>query len=148
MRIRFIVLALFVALASLSLFAQSATSESPNTSKFVGVWRGQMDGLPGVEIGICNEGGEFRGAILFHLHIRPDTKSPWTSKSGPPGPMFNMKLDGDTLRFRVSHKGAHPPGSLNDPPVSFRLALSAPGTAALVNEEEGGPGLIMKRSDY
>lgn len=149
MRIYSVVLCLLIAMVALSAWPQNAElPPSPDTSKFVGVWRGQMDGLPGVDIGICNEGGEFTGAILFYLHIRQDTKSPWTSRSGPPAPMFNMKVEGDVLHFRVSHKGAHPPQSLNDPPVAFRFILSGPDIAKLVNEAEGGSGLLMKRSDY
>lgn len=147
-RISFLLTALFL-LAPIMLAQTSSSTGSQNGEEpFVGVWRGEMDGLPAVDIGISNEGGEFTGAILFYLHTRPDVQSPWTSKSGPPGPMFNMKLDGNTLHFRVSHKGAHPPGSLNDPPVSFRVTLTGSNTAVLVNEAEGGAGLPLKRSDY
>jgi hypothetical protein len=152
MRIRASLATLLLSLAMpVCLHGQSATTTSTTqgTAKFAGVWRGQFDNLPGVEMVISDEGGELTGAILFYLHTRPDEHSPWTSTPKPPAPMFNVKLDGSTLRFRVSHKGAHPPGSLNDPPVSFRVILSNPGTAQLVNESEGGmPPMILTRADY
>lgn len=153
MRIQHTICALLISLiAPVCLHAQTETTGAPpqqDAAKFVGVWRGQFDGLPGVDIGICNEGGEFAGAILFYLHTRPDVHSPWTSKAGPPGPMFNMKLEGNTLRFLVSHKEAHPPGSLNDPPVSFRLVLTGPDKATLMNDSESsGPPMVMTRSAY
>ena len=125
------------------------TSVPQQAARFVGVWRGQFDGLPGVDIGISDEGGEFTGAILFYLHTRPDVNSPWTAKAGPPGPMFNMKIEGDTLQFRVSHNGAHPPRTLHDPPVSFRLVLTGPDKATLMNDaESSGPPMVMTRSSY
>lgn len=153
MRIGRTISALFIALiVPVCLHTQTATTGAPpqqDTAKFVGVWRGQFDALPGVDMGISNEGGEFTGAILFYLHTRPDVHSPWTSKAVPPGPMFNMKLERNTLWFRVSHKGAHPPGSLNDPPVSFRLVLTGPDKATLMNDSESsGPPLVMTRSAY
>ena len=116
-------------------------------TKFVGVWRGQFEGLPEASIVISDEGGQVTGAILFYFHSRPDVKSPWTSKPGLPEPMFDMKLDGSTLKFKVSHRRAHPPGSLNDPPVPFHLTLTGPDKADLLNEAEGPP-MGMTRTAY
>jgi hypothetical protein len=147
----FIALMLIALIISTSLHAQTTAGTPPlqDAAKFAGVWRGQFDGLPGVDIGVSNEGGELTGAILFYLHTRSDVNSPWTSKPGPPGPMFNMKIEGDTLHFRVSHKGAHPPRTLNDPPVSFRLVLNGPDKATLMNDSESsGPPMVMIRSAY
>jgi hypothetical protein len=154
MTIRSVFPALLLALITpISMQSQSTTAavapSGQDAAKFVGVWRGQFDGLPGVDIAISNEGGELTGAVLFYLHIRSDEHSPWTSKAGPPGPMFNMKIEGDTLHFRVSHKGAHPPGTLHDPPVSFRLVLTGPDQATLMNDSEGsGPPMVLRRSEY
>ena len=147
-RISLLFATLFVLVPSIEAQSNTDSHSQSIPQKFDGVWHGEMDGLPAVDIGISSEGGEFTGAIQFYLHIRQDTKSPWTSQSRPPGPMFNMKLDGTTLHFRVSHKGAHPPESLNDPPVAFRLTLTGPDTAVLVNESVGGPGLLLKRNGY
>lgn len=115
--------------------------------KFVGVWRAQFEGLPEATIVISDEGGQVTGAILFYFHSRPDVKSPWTSKPGLPEPMFEMKLDGLTLKFKVSHRRAHPPGSLKDPPVPFHLTLTGRDKSDLLNEAEGRP-MGMTRSAY
>lgn len=122
-------------------------SQIQSLTNVVGVWRGQFEGLPEASIVISDEGDQVTGAILFYFHSRPNVNSPWTSKPGLPEPMFDMKLDGSTLKFKVSHRRAHPPGSLNDPPVHFHLTLTGPDKADLVNEAEGPP-LAMTRSAY
>lgn len=122
-------------------------SQIQGLTKFVGVWRGQFEGLPEASIVVSDEGGQVTGAILFYFHSRPNVNSPWTAKPGLPEPMFDMKLDGSTLKFMVSHRRAHPPASLNDPPVHFHLTLTAPDKADLLNEAEGPP-LAMTRSAY
>ena len=153
MRIRISIPALFIALITpICLHSQTTAAGAPaghDTARFAGVWRGEFDGLPGVDIAISDEGGELTGAIQFYLHTRPDVHSPWTSKAGTPGPMFNLKLEGNTLQFRVSHKGAHPPGSLHDAPVSFRLVLTGTDKATLMNDGESfGPPMTLTRTDY
>ena len=149
MRNCLIVLALLTALVPQSLYAQSASpSPSQNTSTFVGVWRGQFDNLPGVDLVITDEGGTLHGAVVFYLHKRPDISSPYTATPGLPGPLLNLRADGQTLHFQVSHRLAHPPRTLNDPPVNFQLKLTGPNRAHLVNESEAGPGLPMSRTDY
>ena len=98
---------------------------------------------------ITDEGGQLHGAVLFYLlHVRPDVNTPYTSTPGLPEPMLDLKADGQSLRFEVSHRRAHPPGTLNDPPVPFRLKLIAPGRAELVNEHESeGPAVVLTRRD-
>jgi hypothetical protein len=133
------------------LLGQAAAPTGPqeNASNFIGVWRGQMDSLPGVDLVITDEGGQVRGAVLFYLHMRQDVHSPYTSTPGLPEPMFDLKLEGQTLKFDVSHRRAHPPRTLHDPPVAFDLKLTGPDKAELVNEMEGGgPALVLTRSDH
>lgn len=135
-----------------AVFGQAPLSTQPqekDLSKFVGVWRGEFDGLPGVDIVISDEAGQLAGGILFYLHLRPNVNSPYTSKPGLPEPTLGMKLDGNTLSFQVSHRRAHSPRSLSDPPVHFHLSLKEPGKAVLVNENgDAGPPLVLLRSDY
>jgi len=144
---RLLVLALLFALAPQASNSQNA-SATPTASRFVGVWRGQFDNLPGVDLVIENEGGSLHGASLFYLHKRRDTNSPFTATPGLPGPLLNLRADGQTLHFQLSHRLAHPPRTLNDPPINFQLRTTGPNQAELVNESEGGPGLPMKRTDY
>ena len=114
--------------------------------KLLGVWRGQMENLPAVTLTLTDEGGRLSGAILFYLLRRNSVNEPYTSSPGIPEPLFRLKFDGRTLEFEVSHRHAHPPRTLSDPPVRFRLTLTAPDKAELVNENESsGPGLGLTR---
>jgi hypothetical protein len=127
----------------------NASAQPPQTvvAQLTGVWRGQFDNLPGIDMVISNEGGQLTGAVLFYLHMRKTVNAPYTSTPGLPEPMFNLSFDGKTLRFQVSHHRAHPPHTLSDPPVRFRLTLTGPDKAELVNEsEDSGPGFPMHRS--
>ena len=127
----------------------SAIAQNSSPSKFTGVWRGQMDQLPGVAMVITEEGGDLHGGILFYFHMRKDGHSAYTSKPGLPEPMFDLKMDGQTLKFDVSHRRAHPPRTLHDAPVHFLLKLDGPDKAELLNESEGdGPAVVLTRSDY
>lgn len=132
-------------------FAQNVKPAPPTIT---GVWRGQMDNLPEVVLTITDEGGKLSGAVLFYLHVRATVNDPWTSKPADSAePLLNPVFDGKTLKFAVSHRLAHPPGTLNDPPVRFHLTLLGPDKAGLVNESEAGPrdtgpGLPMIRSEY
>jgi hypothetical protein len=140
---------LLVALTLQSSNAQNiGSSKAQETSNFVGVWRGQFDNLPGVDLVIDNEGGEMHGAIVFYLHKRPDTNSSYASTPGLPGPLLNLSADGQALHFQVSHRLAHPPRTLHDPPSNFQLKLTGPDQAELINESEGARGLTMRRTDY
>jgi hypothetical protein len=127
---------------------QPANSRVAGIANVIGVWRGQMDGLPAITLVVTDEGGNLSGAVLFYLHMRKIVSDPYTSTPGLPEPMFAMHFDGKTLAFEVSHRRAHPPRTLSDPPVAFRLTLTGPNQAELVNEDEGGPGLVVARSDY
>ncbi len=130
-------------------FGQSSNVQTPqpDLSRLTGVWRGQMDGMPAVTLVVTDEGGELSGAVLFYFHTRKTVNDPWTSSPGLPEPMLLMHLDGTTLSFQVSHRRAHPPRTLNDPPVQYHLTVTGPNQASLVNEHEG-LRLVMTRSDY
>ncbi len=116
----------------------------------VGVWRGNDQGSPYVTLTIKNENGNFSGSILFNPHRHEDGK-PVTSTPGDPEPLLNPKFDGDTFTFQVSHKGAHSPGSSNDPPVKFHLSLNPADwtgsvSGVLVNESEPSPQVEVVRA--
>jgi hypothetical protein len=135
-------------LVGVQIRAQSAPSQ-PAASPITGVWRAQIDGLPAVTMVVTDEGGSLSGAVLFYLHMRKTVNDPYTSTPGLPEPMFGMHFNGKALEFEVSHRRAHPPGSLYDPPARFRLTLTGPGKAELVNESEShSPTIVLERSDF
>jgi hypothetical protein len=114
-----------------------------NNSSILGVWRGKMNSLPAVTLTVEDEGGELSGAVLFYLIRRTPGGTP-TASPGVPEPLIKPTFDGSTLAFEVSHRRAHPPRTLNDPPVKFRLQLTGPDKAKLLTGE-GGEGLEMVR---
>ena len=125
------------AMLSLTLIftAACATAASPaENSAIMGVWKGQMEGLPAVTLTVEEEDGKLMGAVLFYL-IRRNPSGPPTASPGIPEPLIAPRLDGKILNFKVSHKRAHPPRTLNDPPVSFRLELTGPDKAKLLGPE-------------
>ena len=134
-------------LAMATIAHSSHPNEAADQSPILGVWRAEMDGLPFVTLTITDENGGLSGAILFYLHRREKGK-PVTSTPGIPEPLLNPHLDGGTLIFKVSHRRAHPPRSLSDSPVEFRLRLNGADRAALVTTNESTSEFVLKRSDY
>ena len=117
-------------------------------SPIVGTWRGRMYDLPAVELTVKYDGGKLSGTILFYFLHRNTEQDPWQvdTKHSIPLPLINPRFDGKTIFFQVSHKGAHPPGTLNDPPSFFRMRLTGKNEAELLNlTETQGPGLKMVR---
>ena len=130
--------------------AQTSRPSDASLAPVVGVWRAQMEGLPAMTLTVTDEGGSLTGAVLFYLHRR-EPGQPATATPGVPEPLSHPQFDGKTLMFQVSHRRAHPPGSLQDGPVTFRLMLDGAGNAALVNESEPdprAPAYVLVKSAY
>jgi hypothetical protein len=125
-------------MAAAGLAQANPAGETTSVSSIVGIWRCQMEGLPAVTLTVTDEGGSLTGAVLFYLHRREPGQAV-TATPGVPEPLFNPKFDGKTLTFQVSHRRAHPPGSLNDEPVNIALKLDGADKAEFVNENEHDP---------
>lgn len=161
MKNRMVLLCVVSVLVSSAAFAQTATSPATagaaQTASIAGVWRGAWGGdgggLPCLSLTVSNETGKLSGAILFYL-LRKERGQAATSTPGIPEPLIDPKFDGTTLTFQVSHRRAHPPATLNDPPIRFRLTLTGTNTAALNNLTEplgdgsGSSGISMRRTEY
>ena len=103
--------------------------------------------IAAVTLTITNEGGRLAGAVLFYL-LRRDEKGTSSSSPGIPEPLLNPTFDGKVLTFQVSHCRAHPPRTLTDPPVNFRLTLTGTNKGEFVNKDEDSPAIQLVRSDY
>ena len=124
----------------------SVLAESPaKNSAIIGQWKGTTEGLPAVTLVVEEDDGKLMGAVLFYLIRRNPGAAP-SASPGFPGPMIEPRFDGKTLSFKVSHRYAHAPRTLNDPPVSFRLELTGPDKAKLFAPEL--PPLEMLREKY
>jgi hypothetical protein len=139
---------LLIAFAADTRSAPSQQPQSPCPTVITGVWRGQDHGLPAVALVVTDEGGSLTGAVQFYLHKRETVNDPWTLTPGLPEPMLRLHFDGKTLTFQISHRRAHPPRTLSDPPVDYRLTLTGPNQATLATDSDGGLALPMVRSDY
>ncbi len=141
---------LLVALFLVPLAASAQTLAPSSEQQWDGVWRSQLDGQPNFDVVISQEGRQIAGTILFYLHKRKDEHSPWVvTASGPGEPMLNIQQHGNTLSFDISHRRAHPPRTLHDPPIHFVFQLDAPGKAELLNSAQlTGHNFTLVRSDY
>lgn len=135
----------FAVLVLLLLSFATSCAAPVDNSGLVGVWRGKLYSLPAVILTVENEHGKLSGAVLFYL-IRRNPGAPPTASPGVPEPMLNPSLEGKTLTFEVSHRHAHPPRTLNDPPVRFRLEITGPDSAKLLLEN--APAMEMLRDKY
>lgn len=138
---------IFLFLLGAMALACTAAAQTSTSEPFVGVWQGQLDHLPAVTLNITDEGGGLSGAVVFYLIKRSSVMSePTTSTPGPPEPLFKLRPEGNAVVFEVSHRRAHPPSTLSDPPVHFRLKLIDPDKAELLNESENpGSSVVMIR---
>jgi hypothetical protein len=61
-------------------------------------------------------------------------------------PLLDPKFDGKILSFQVSHKEAHPPRTLNDPPSFFQMRVTGKDEGELLNlTEKQSPAIKMAR---
>jgi hypothetical protein len=138
------------AMLALNTMQNNAQSAAPQTADaaITGVWRADLDGLPAVVLVVTDETGSLSGAMMFYLHMRKTANDPYSSTPGLPEPIFGVHFDGKTLAFEVSHRRAHPPATLSDPPTQFRLTLTGSGRAELANQSEHSPAIVLERSDF
>jgi len=111
------------------------------------VWKAEAQGLPFATMTVTDEDGGLRGAVLFYLQRR-DEAGQVTASAGTPEPLLHPRFDGRTLSFEVSHRRAHPPRSLEDPPLHFRLTLTGANQGRLINENEPDMTTTLERSAY
>lgn len=116
-------------------------STSAEQSTLLGVWKGNLGALPAVTLTIEREDGKLIGAVLFYA-IRRSADGTQTASPGSPEPLLDPSFDGKVLTFKVSHKNAHPPRTLNDPPVQFQLELQ--GDKAVLRGKEAPPLEMIK----
>jgi hypothetical protein len=134
--------------AQTTVQSQSApvNSSAANNQAVVGVWRAQMGDVPVFTMVITDEGGGLSGAIVFYLLRRDSPDQKPTATPGNPEPLLHPAFDGKTLTFQISHRRAHPPRTLNDPPITLSFKAPEPGKPE-VFQFEGQP-VTMTRAEY
>jgi len=142
------VIALFALIALGVCGFVSAAQEAIPKNEITGVWRLYDGGLLALTLVVTDEGGSLTGAIQFYLLRQDSADAPRTSTPVLPEPLLRVQFDGRTLRFEVSHRRAHPPETLNDEPARFRVTLTGPNSAEIMNESEPDLAAPMVRSDH
>lgn len=107
---------LFWILAVLTLATASCAKRQP---EIVGVWKGDINKLPAVELNIKATEGQLAGTVTFFFQ-RKDSGA-WKVQRQDSQPLTKPKFDGKTLVFEVSHEQAHPDSSGDPPSPSLSL---------------------------
>jgi hypothetical protein len=102
--------------------------------EIVGVWKGEMNELPAVELNVQETERQLAGTITFFFQ-RKDSGT-WKVERQDTQPLTRMAFDGKTLLFEVSHEQAHPDSS-GDPPVAFTFSLSSSQEGQLQSNYQG-----------
>lgn len=90
-----VAIAYFLVFANVPLVAQS------NKAALLGVWRGTLDGLPGVTLTLANDTGELGGTVVFY-GINGESRQIVIIE---PHTLLYPKLEGDTLSFKIKFGG-------------------------------------------
>ena len=119
-------------------------------SQFTGVWDGEMNGLPAVELKLTNDGSTVKGTIAFYLQMRGEDGT-WHvagDKDKAVQPLLSPHINGNTVTFEVTHAKHHGSSELG-PNKTFRVEIAGPTTAYLREAGDGsdapGHGLKLTR---
>jgi hypothetical protein len=100
--------------------AQASAGSSAATTKWVGVWQGELEGFPGVVLTLGDDSGELSGTIVFTA-LRDGSVAGHVTHV-----VLHPRVDGDSLCFQVKR-----PGRTNDI-VDMTLSLSTDSKGQLV----------------
>lgn len=84
-------------LALLCAFLGGATSTLPQPANWLGVWQGQLDGLPSVVLTLAKDSGTLEGTLVLNIITR-DNGSPHIV-AREVHVMLRTRTQGDTLAF-------------------------------------------------
>jgi hypothetical protein len=139
-------LRILLGLCAAVLLANVSFAQTVDNKGVVGTWRAQMDHQPVFTMVITDEGGDLSGAIVFYLLRRDSPDQKPTATPGDPGPLLHPTFDGKTLTFQLSHRFAHPPRTLNDPPVTMSFKVPELGKSEVLQWE--GQPVTVTRTEY
>ena len=112
-----------------------------------GVWQGDINGLPGVEITIHEAKGIVDGTTGFYFQVRENGR--WQVKEKYSTPMLKPKLVGKAVSFEVIHHKSHGSTELG-PNKRYEIELISSNEARLrevMKDKAGnaGEGLLLKK---
>ena len=118
-----------------------------------GIWDGNENDLPAVELTLRNDNGQIGGTIAFYFQTR-GIDGKWHPDGKPPFlvPLLAPKLEGTVLTFETIHHRSHGSADLG-PNNSYRVAFLGPKEARLqvfrygAKENDAAPGLQLIRRE-
>lgn len=116
-------------------------------SLFTGVWTGEENSLPAVEVNLHGSGETVGGTIAFYFQQRGEDGK-WQVRSRYEVPLLAPKVSGNKLLlFEVEHHKTHGSAELG-PDVKFRIELTGTNEARLYrldNSADSTRGLLLVR---
>jgi biopolymer transport protein ExbD len=116
-------------------------------SLFAGMWRGEVNHLPAIQLEVNEVGGKLGGEIVFDMQSRIDDGSPWRVTGEYRAPLRRPHVESGALLFEVEHHVCHDCPELG-PNAQFRMELASPDEARLWNLSEptgANPWMILNR---
>ena len=112
--------------------AFSLPAQTGNSAQWVGVWKGQFDGQPGVTVTLGRDSGDIQGTIVFNVVARNDGEQPHVIGHDA-HVITHVNLDGSTLAFRVIRLG-------DERELHLTMRMTDSNKAVLECSDCGGPG--------
>ena len=128
------------------LFFSIMSGMSAGTSPLAGIWEGQTNGLPAIQLRIHESAGQPAGDIVFYFQQR-QPNGPWAVKSEHTTPLLKVNVEGETMTFEVTHHKSHGSSELG-PNAKFRVDRISDRELRLFKVDSGsepGPGLKLTR---
>jgi hypothetical protein len=122
------------------------TAAAIAASPFAGTWEGKLNGLPGVEVKIGENGRTLGGEVTFFFQRRGEDGKWHLEGDKAPLPMLAVKTSGKVLSFELAHHKTH--GSPEyGPNAKFTIELIGPDEARMskVGDQSVGPVQLIHR---
>ena len=118
---------LLITLGLIAVMCSGAMAQSATNASWVGVWKGELNGLPSLIVVLADDGGPLGGTVVFYQvngGFLGDTPQILTKE---PHVMLKPEMNGNVLTFRVraSKEGQEHP---------FSMTLTADARAYLNSE--------------
>ena len=82
---------------------QFAAAQPTFANPWVGLWKAELDGQPGVILTLGDDSGQLAGGVVFNVVTRDGGQSQVIGHDAHA--LMNPRIDGDTLHFQVIRRG-------------------------------------------
>jgi hypothetical protein len=123
------------------LIATTLAAQSSNPSDWVGVWQGELDGIPSVVLTVAQDNGSLEGTLVLNIITRDGARSHIIAHE--PHTLMQPHTDGARLSFRLKRID----GSAT--PMDFNVELISHDHASIhcLDCGENAPTVEMTKQD-